>query len=342
MTFASKSVVCWLLALSLTSSLAGTARAELDEADKQVVRYLANEAAKLFEQGQYDAAQVKFARAYEMARVPRLAVWLAKTHEKRGELSAAAELYRQAIALSPNQLWTGNSQQEAQKEAERALASLTPRLARLTVWIDGSAHDVAVNVDGVSLPSGALGTERFVEPGSRHVVAQRGAQRAERTLVLAAGSKQEVRLTLPPEPHPEAAVPLAAATTGPARAKSASSSQHALEHTDKKTPPLRTLGWVGVSAGAVGLVVGGVTGIVVGAQYSDLKDKCPGDSCTPEQTSSVNSYNSLRTISTVGFVAGGVLAAAGVTLLVTQRAEPNRPTVGLWVSPGMTGVHARF
>ena len=34
--------------------------------------------------------------------------------------------------------------------------------------------------------------------------------------------------------------------------------------------------------------------------------------CSPAQAGNVNSYNSLRTVSSVGFIAGGVLATPGL------------------------------
>ena len=47
-------------------------------------------------------------------------------------------------------------------------------------------------------------------------------------------------------------------------------------------------------------------------------DVCVDDHCYPEQASDVDAVNSLRTLSTTGFIAGGVIGAAGVTLLLTS------------------------
>lgn len=333
----------WASWMGLALTLSLNARAALDEGSKQAVRSLANEAAKDFEQGQYESAQAKFERAYGIAKVPRLAVWLARTHEKRGELVAAYELYRQALSLKPNELWTGDAQQQAQNEAEQALTALTPRLAKLTVRVEGELAGVVVTIDGLAVPSALLGLERFADPGKRRIVAERGAEHTEQSVTLAEGTQQEVVLkfegaaaiTEPepggvPAPSPPSSVPIA--TTSPPVSPQI------------KANPLRTAGWVGIGVGAAGVGLGVVTGAIVGSKYSTLKTKCPGHTCPPDNSSEVSSYNSLRTVSTVGFIAGAVVAAAGVTLVLTHRSEEvePKPSVALWLSPGMAEVRGRF
>jgi hypothetical protein len=65
-------------------------------------------------------------------------------------------------------------------------------------------------------------------------------------------------------------------------------------------------------------------------------------SCRADQAGDVHSYNNMRIVSSVGFIAGGVLTAAGVTLLLTAPKQEAKPSAGIWVGPCSAGVHGEF
>jgi hypothetical protein len=57
----------------------------------------------------------------------------------------------------------------------------------------------------------------------------------------------------------------------------------------------------------------------------------------------VDDYNSLRPISTAGFVVGGVGVAGGLTLLLTAPKRPETEAhVSPWLGLGSAGVSGRF
>jgi hypothetical protein len=77
-----------------------------------------------------------------------------------------------------------------------------------------------------------------------------------------------------------------------------------------------------------------ITGVLALGKHSDLATACKGGTCGPAQQSELDSYHSLGTISTVGFVVAGVGAAAGVTLLILKpKADASPPSTGLHVVP---------
>lgn len=308
----------------------------LDEGDKEAVRSLSNEAAADFQQGNYPRAKQKFQQAYHVARVPRLAVWLASTYEKMGQLVTAYELYREATTLPPNELWLGDLQQQAQKEAEAASDRLLGLIPKLTLQVEGaSASEVSVELDGAPSQSALLGTARLVDPGPHEIVARRGSETVKEAFVLA--EREHKLLTLR----------FARSPAGPGAAEqrglSASGASH-LDSTDaaSKSPPFRTWGWIAAGVGGAGLTLGLVTGAMVASKYGDLDDRCPKRVCPPEEQSAVDSYQTLRTISSVSFIAGGVIAAAGVTLLLTSPARATEPQIALWVSPSGAGLRGGF
>jgi hypothetical protein len=95
--------------------------------------------------------------------------------------------------------------------------------------------------------------------------------------------------------------------------------------------------------GGAGLVFGGVTGAMVLGKQDDLEanSRCGDNACGPSQKGDVDSYNSLRTLSTVGFIAGGVVAAAGVVIVLTAP-KTQSPSAALWLGPSSAGVRGSF
>jgi hypothetical protein len=106
--------------------------------------------------------------------------------------------------------------------------------------------------------------------------------------------------------------------------------------------PLKALGWVSLGLGGVGLVVGGVAGVITLGKKSDIEDnpRCNGNRCAPSERDLVDSYRSARSVSTIGFIAGGVLTAAGITLLITQSS--NGADTHAFIGPGTIGARGTF
>ena len=81
----------------------------------------------------------------------------------------------------------------------------------------------------------------------------------------------------------------------------------------------KTLAFVAFGVGGAGLVVGGITGLLALGKSGDLKDKCGADknACPADSQSDIDSYKSMGTISTIGFIVAGVGGATGLVLLLT-------------------------
>jgi hypothetical protein len=81
--------------------------------------------------------------------------------------------------------------------------------------------------------------------------------------------------------------------------------------------PLRTVGWVAAGVGGSALLLGAVAGIVAWTKVGEFD--CSSTPCTSSDRGAVDSYNAFVTASTVGLVAGGVIAAAGGLLLLRHQ-----------------------
>ena len=85
--------------------------------------------------------------------------------------------------------------------------------------------------------------------------------------------------------------------------------------------PNRTYALVAFGVGGAGLIVGAITGFIAMGKHSDLEGKCPDGKCPADTQSDVDSYKSMGTISTIGFIVGGIGAAAGAVLWFTAPKE---------------------
>ena len=343
-----------LLLVFLASGFTRSAFA-LADSDKEAVRQLSNDAAADYNAGKLEAARDKFTRAYALAKVPKLAVWVARTQVRLGKLVSAYEFYRQAVRLERNELWVGDAQELAQKDAARELATLQNRLAKVTIVVEGvPAEDVEVSIDGNVVPSALLGVERYVDPGRREITATRGPLKHHEMVTLPEGEERNVVLRFDPavlaalpastpvKPATSSTVVVAAVPTQSpeSKPKLGSPSQ------GSSGSAQRTWGWVGVGVGAAGLLTGTVSGLIVAAKYSDLKKDCPGGVCDASDSGRVDSYRSMRTLSLVGFIVGGVGAVTGVTLLLTSPKPVEKVAgvsgVGVWVTPATVGLSGKF
>lgn len=108
-------------------------------------------------------------------------------------------------------------------------------------------------------------------------------------------------------------------------------------------PTRKVLAWTAVAVGGAGLVLGGVTaGLAISKKKTiDHADDCQQNHCDPRESSLVNQYNQFRTVSSIGFIAGGVIAATGVVLLLTAPHSPE-PRAALWVGVGSLGLVGKF
>ncbi len=306
-----------------------------DDAERAAARELSSQAKVNYDEGRFDDAARKFRQAFEVAKVPTLAVWSARSLASRGQLVAASELYRQASQLSPNDLWVGNAQQEAQADAAKELNALLPRIPRIRIHVEGAAvRDVEITIGGVKLLGALLDVERMTDPGDWTVVGKRGSEVVERAIKLKEGERQQVTLNFKPE----------ASTPGQVSSQpmpSAASPTDSAQSQNSGAKTQRLLGWVTTGVGAAGLLTGTVAGIVVMSKHSSLD--CPGNKCSaPVSASSVDSYNTTRTVSTVGFVVGGIATVAGVTLILTSPKNGPEPAVGLWLGPTSAGASGVF
>jgi len=285
-----------LLAVLLT---AAPAAAQVSESQRANARHLASQGQEALDARDYAKAADRFAKAEAIVHgAPTLLLGQAQAQVGLGRLVAAREIYARIVH---DGVPRGAPQpfHQALRDAKKELEALTPRIPKLTVQIRG-ATAARATLDGEALPPGAVGVGQPVDPGAHVVRAEAdGLAPAEVTVTLAERGAETVTLDLaPPKPGPEA-------SGGPLSGS-----------------PMRTAGFVSLGVGIAGVVVGIGTGAVAIGKHAALAKSCPTGTCVG-QSSAIRSYHVMTTTSTIGFVAGGALAAAGAAMAVLgSRAKP--------------------
>ncbi|HTQ47283.1 MAG TPA: hypothetical protein VMI75_31220 [Polyangiaceae bacterium] len=211
-----------------------------------------------------------------------------------------------------------SSCQQRLQDAERAVPSVVFQVK------DGAGNDVPsvkISVDGKPRDE-RVGAALSLDPGSHAFTFEApGLPTTTKTLVLVEGVKERpesVTLGAPAAaPTPDAAPAGPAATSDQAPAAGGGGSSQ------------KTIGLIVGGVGIAGLAVGSVFGLMASSEWSQAQKD--GDE------SKKNTADSQATISTIGFIAGGVLVAGGAILWLTAPSASSSTTVGLAPSVGPGG-----
>jgi hypothetical protein len=304
-----------------------------DQGTTAAARDLGYEGVTLFQNGDYAAASEKLERAFAVLKAPTLGLWSARALAKQGKLLSASERYLEITRLEPAGEVAVQKQAQADAVVERN--ELVPRIPALVINVEGAAPaEVELTLDGAAVPSALIGARRPVDPGKHELTARSKSGDAVASVSVAEGETKQVALKLAPTGTSSSADAAAGLRQEPAAPDARPAKPGSVQ---------RTMGWVSIGVGGAALAVGGVTGAMAIGKKSALSDDCRDNQCPPPVHGEVDSYNSLRTVSTVAFAAGAVVGAAGVVLLLTA---PSSSDTGLraraYIGLGTVGIHGVF
>ena len=302
----------------------------------------------------FKVARTEIAAGNCAAAVPKLEESLAYEPSVGAHLSMA-DCYEQVDLLAAWKQLEDAASLAASKGDDREniardrAAALEPKLSMLRLVFAPSASPpdltaMEVHVDGslvkpYVLRRGVVATT----PGTHQIEVAVAHKKPWRGQVVArtAGSSIDVDVTLEDEGAPVAAAPVAP-TAAPAAAP-ATSPPAAL--TDAPAPSgLRTGGLVAGGVGVAGLAVGGIFGILALTDNAHLRDACAGNvhQCVSDDPGHVTSTQSgaktAATVSTIGFIAGGVALGAGIVMFVAAPSTTHHLEVGAATVPGGGGL----
>ncbi len=210
-------------------------------------------------------------------------------------------------------------------DAREGATRLLPKVAKLTIELkvarpegEGPAQPsdaTTLTVNGDPIPLSLYGTVLERDPGRYTVRAEaaRGERAVEQVVSLGSGGATQIQLRL----RLKGAANLEAAP--PARAGTLDADPNATR---------RTLGWVSLGVGGAALVVAGVSLAVRQSALSDLAAACPryATGPCPSSTSPLLARGSTASTMVTAFgVAGGVLAASGLALVLASAPSARVP-----------------
>lgn len=307
---------------SLVLLLAPVSALADEAADIAAARAFGTEGVVLAEQGKCAQAIDKLTRAEKLHHAPTTAVRLAECEIEVGKLVAGTErlqrLLRDPVPARPPAAFVN-----AMARAERVLAAAAPRIPMLHITVKAPPDTkFTLSVDGEPISEVFLDNDRPTDPGPHSIevsapghladsasvtLKERDVEKVQLTLAVDPAAKKEpepTQTTSRTEPAPAAAV---SQTSPPAEAGVGSGQ--------------RTVAWVVGGVGLAGVAVGAVAGVKAMGDAATLKQNCPDKVCAPDQAATLTSAKTWSTVSTVGFIAGGVGLGAALVLWLTAPSQ---------------------
>lgn len=285
--------------------------------DKAAAQAMFDEGRKLMDQGKYAQACPKLEASQRLDPGAGTLLNLAACYEKNGQTASAWVTYTDAATASRER------HPDWAQRADARVKALQPTLSHLTIEAPSGA---AVTRDGKQLDAGSFGAAMPVDPG-HHVIDASAPNKKpfhQEVDVGAKGADARVVVTLEDAPVTQQTTTTNPITTPPPPPTESSGSGSGV----------RIAGITMIGVGVAGVIVGGIFGGLAIGKKNDAAPLCTSDfsKCTTAGKAIVDDALAFGTVSTIAFIAGGVLAAAGVVVFVLapKKKEAN---VSFSVSP---------
>jgi serine/threonine-protein kinase len=297
-----------------------------DPAAQAAAAALFQEAKQLVAAGDYARACPKFAEAQRLFPTVGTLLNLGDCYEKLGKLASARGAFAEAEVAARNANDT-----EREQEAIRRGAALAPQLAKLAIVVPPAARVPGFELrrDGIVVGEGQWATPLPLDVGLHKIEATAPGRKPWSTVMRIETNGTSASIEVP-------VLDVAPAVGGGTAVPSG-------------WGPQRMAGVTIAAAAVVPLVVGGVFAAKAAAKNSDSLPHClPNDvtKCDATGVSLRNEAFNAAHVSTGTFVAGGIMAAAGIVIAVTAPSATAkkddkgagqvqaRPTLG----PGFAGL----
>lgn len=312
----------------MLAPLSAFAQEEPSSADISAARALGQEGVKLADAGNCKEAIDKLARSEKLFHAPTTLARLGECQVQVGKLVEGSESLNKVVreTLAPN---APAAFAAAQERAKKVLAEAKPKIAKLKIAVAGPAdNNYVVKLDGEVVPPANLNMNRPTNPGDHVVEASApGYKTATAKVSLTEGGNDSVALTLEvdpnaPKPEPVAPPPPAANPSPPPPLPSPP------PPAEPPPPPSRVPAYAALGVGVVGIGVGSIFGLLAIGKKGDVQDACDGTKCPNSVQDNIDSGKTFGTVSTIGFIVGGVGLIAGAYLYITSAPktgwDPNK------------------
>jgi hypothetical protein len=281
-------------------AFAPAARAD-DASSKATAEALFRDARQLMKDGRFDAACPKLAESQRLDPAAGTLLNLAECYEKNGQTASAWATFGEAARAAELR-----KRADWKATADARVKELEPTLSYLTIEVDpdtAAAPGVTVHRDRDEVHRASWATALPIDPGPHTVSASASGRIDWKTDIEVKKTSDRVTVKVPKLALAPVATPVTAPPPPPRAAKN--------EETSHFRRTTVGLGLVGV--GAAVLATGLVFGFFASNQWSTADRLCPGDTCSDQNgIDASKKAHTFATVSTIGVIAGGVLAAAGI------------------------------
>jgi hypothetical protein len=299
----------------------------------EIAKKLLDEAKTLREAGKISAACPLLDRSYQLDAKDGVLFARADCRDNERKIVAAVSLYEaylRAYSRMTGATRTNHASRAAIADARiKELQPLVPMVK--FIWAEKPPEDTLIKVDGEEYRASTLESKLPLEPGTHEIVILLpGEKERRRTVTLAEGGSTVVDLTpLPPEDPNKG-------PNGPGNGPHFGGPK--LDTKRSGVDPLKVGGFIGIGLGVAGIVTGSVLGglaiqdkKVVAANCDELRQ------CEPKGLEAAQHMQTMGNGSTAAFIAGGVIAGVGATLLVVSFRNPAPTTARVRLNVGSNG-----
>ncbi|MFO0759670.1 MAG: hypothetical protein U0359_24490 [Byssovorax sp.] len=351
-----KHLAAYPLIVACCVSTSTVAMADPSAEDKLTAKALFEAAQELRKEGKFEDACPKLAESQRLDPSMGTEFYLADCHERVGKIASAWIYYEEVAGLAHA---SGLKDREA--FARKRADALKPRIPKLMIEVAEQARGggpLILKRDQVEVSRHQIEMPIPMDPGTHTISAEaKGKKRWSETVDVKEGATTTVRVppledegapsTPPPAPRPAptlTTVPSAGPPmNNPPPARSTMPTPVPAPAERQAGSSLKTAGFIVGAAGIAGLGVGfGLGGLAMTKNdASNESGRCNElNQCTQEGKELRNESLQAATVSTVGFVAGGVLLAGGVVMILVAPSSQNK--VGLSLGPQSASVVGRW
>ncbi len=299
-------------AIGLALGVLGASHSARAQSDPAAASALFSEGRKLAAQKKYAEACPKFEESQRLDPGIGTQFNLADCWENVGRTASAWALFLDVAAAAKSA-----GQRDRERVARQRAEKLAPRLSRLTVTVNADHPGLEITRDGVAIGKATWDSPVPIDPGVHRIEASAPGRKTWSETIAVAADGASASLTVPALD----ALPLSSAAPAlPADPPPSSLQRDSANATGNAQ---RTLGFVAGGVGVAGLVMGGVFGLRASSKNGDAKEICAAapNACPESEQQKhrdlVDDAKSARTLSIIGFAAGGAALGAGIVLVLT-------------------------
>jgi hypothetical protein len=256
---------------------------------------------------------------------------LAECEEKIGHLAAARGHWKDAAELAHAQ------KDDRADHAEDELKRVDALVPRVLIAMAAPPANLSLSLDDVAVGAASIGVALPIDPGHHNVVASAPDKTSWTLSIETKADGATTNVTIPPLADSKPAVVVPPPVVDNPQPVPGQPVQDA--RPDRPTSrPLATVGIVTAIVGGAVIATGAVFGVVANSKASkSYDDGCSKDGMCPAGAAA-SEHDSARTfagISTIAFIGGGVLVAAGAVLFIV--APKKIQTSALLIGPAGIG-----